>query len=64
MDKEMQRALALDGEKLRQLTGEYHGPWFPCKTCDGWGHFEFATGTEGDCEACNGTGWIEQHAQA
>jgi hypothetical protein len=26
MDKEMMRALAADGEKLRQLTGEDHGP--------------------------------------
>lgn len=27
-DKEMQTALAADGEKLRALTGEDHGPWF------------------------------------
>ena len=27
MDKEMQKALEADGEKLRQLTGEDHGPW-------------------------------------
>lgn len=27
MDREMERALELDGEKLRQLTGEDHGPW-------------------------------------
>lgn len=26
-NKEMQRALEADGEKLRQLTGEDHGPW-------------------------------------
>jgi hypothetical protein len=26
-DREMQRALELDGEKLRQLTGEDHGPF-------------------------------------
>ena len=26
-DKEMQRALEADGEKLRQLTGEDHGPF-------------------------------------
>lgn len=25
--KEMQRALEADGEKLRQLTGQDHGPW-------------------------------------
>lgn len=27
-DREMERALELDGEKLRQLTGEDHGPFF------------------------------------
>lgn len=42
-DKEMQRALEDDGEKLRQLTGEDHGPVFfdeepypglaPCPHC-------------------------------
>lgn len=26
-DKEMQSALATDGEKLRAMTGEDHGPW-------------------------------------
>lgn len=26
-DKEMQAALAADGEKLRAMTGEDHGPW-------------------------------------
>lgn len=28
MDEEMIKALEADGEKLRQLTGEDHGPWF------------------------------------
>lgn len=28
MDKEMVKALKADGEKLRQLTGEDHGPFF------------------------------------
>lgn len=28
-DKEMIQALEADGEKLRQLTGEDHGPHFP-----------------------------------
>ena len=28
MDKEMMRALEADGEKLRDLTGEDHGPMF------------------------------------
>jgi hypothetical protein len=40
-DLEMQRALEADGEKLRQLTGEDHGPYFfddvtvyaPCPAC-------------------------------
>lgn len=27
--KEMQRALEADGEKLRQLTGQDHGPFYP-----------------------------------
>lgn len=26
-DKEMMKALKADGEKLRQMTGEDHGPW-------------------------------------
>lgn len=28
MDEEMRKALEADGEKLRQLTGEDHGPVF------------------------------------
>lgn len=27
MDEAMKKALEADGEKLRQLTGEDHGPW-------------------------------------
>lgn len=27
-DKNMQKALAADGEKLRAMTGEDHGPYF------------------------------------
>lgn len=27
MNAEMMRALEADGDKLRQLTGEDHGPW-------------------------------------
>lgn len=34
MDKEMQRALELDGEKLRQLTGEDHGPFEVARRCE------------------------------
>jgi hypothetical protein len=30
---EMQKALLADGEKLRQLTGEDHGPQFVCAFC-------------------------------
>lgn len=39
MNKEMQDALIADGEKLTQLTGEDHGPYFeltesdPCPRC-------------------------------
>ena len=28
IDSDMVRALEADGEKLRQLTGQDHGPWF------------------------------------
>jgi len=37
MDKEMQRALMLDAEKLGHLTGEDHTPEFlaDCEECDG-----------------------------
>lgn len=58
-DREMQRALEADGEKLRQLTGEDHGPWFiddeypgqaPCPNCfesSGYmGHLVSATWTD------------------
>lgn len=43
IDREMQRALEADGEKLRQITGDDHGPYFvtdepypgqaPCPHC-------------------------------
>jgi predicted nucleic-acid-binding Zn-ribbon protein len=38
-DREMQAALEADGEKLRQLTGEDHGPWYfvDCPNCGGTG---------------------------
>ncbi len=43
--KEMQEALEADGEKLRQMTGQDHGPvflgppqqWYVCDACDGEG---------------------------
>jgi len=46
--KEMQAALVADGEKLKQLTGEDHGPVFlvECICCDG----------SGECPECDGTG--------
>ena len=33
MTDEMEKALRADGEKLKQLTGEDHGPfmWCPCE---------------------------------
>lgn len=39
MDEELMRALEADGEKLRQLTGRDHGPWFDTEPTDeelGW----------------------------
>jgi DnaJ-class molecular chaperone len=48
MNREMMNALEEDGEKLRQLTGEDHGPWsvpeewVVCEACDGEG--EVGTG--------------------
>jgi hypothetical protein len=59
IDRQLERALIEDGKKLRQLTGQNHGPWFPCGLCGGWGHLEFTNGVEMDCPICNGTGWIE-----
>lgn len=50
MTPEMQRALHADGKKLRQLTGEDHGPWdlpeppqqwFVCDECDGTGEIPY-----------------------
>lgn len=51
IDKEMMKALEADGGKLRQMTGEDHGPrfiegppqqWFVCDDCAGEG--EIGTG--------------------
>ena len=63
MDKEMQKALEADGEKLRQLTGEDHGPW--CVVCLGTGVYEsedVKTGQhiEFECYACDGFGRLKQ----
>lgn len=73
MDKEMQRALEIDGEILRQLTGRDHGPEFleACDACGGEGHiartihvYEHGCGfshpdvEESPCPACGGNGWL------
>lgn len=68
-DLEMQRALEADGEKLRQLTGDDHGPWVlaECPCCDGAGEWDegplptSSGATEPDyrqvfCPECEGTG--------
>ena len=56
MTKDQIAALEADGEKLRQMTGEDHGPYFidlyaPCVMCGGDGE---------QCEACGGSGWVER----
>lgn len=61
-DDEMRRALIADGEKLRQLTGEDHGPDFideeECWNCGGEGYVyncfeEYAcVDPEGGCDEC------------
>jgi hypothetical protein len=71
--KEMMDALEADGEKLRQLTGEDHGPLFlaACEECGGEGStrhritvYERGCGFPHDdvderpCKACGGTGAI------
>jgi DnaJ-class molecular chaperone len=70
-DREMMKALEADGEKLRQLTGEDHGPvWIDdrmvvCETCGGDGFFDRVTGLEpngtpvweeNQCPTCQGAG--------
>lgn len=49
LDKEMTDALKADGDKLRQLTGEDHGPMYyiECAVC---GEFWFSK--EPDCDEC------------
>lgn len=62
---EMTAALLADGEKLRQLTGEDHGPWdllpvedrfelVDCPSCGGRGG-----SYDGPCSDCYGTGEVE-----
>jgi hypothetical protein len=66
--KEMKRALEADGEKLRQLTGEDHGPefWITCEACCGEGSIEKPHPFPDDpyycdvikCDTCNGVGLV------
>lgn len=69
LDKEMIAALEADGEKLRHLTGEDHGPefWLDCPECGGEGAIEKWEGVSKwsidppsaqvvPCQACNGAG--------
>jgi hypothetical protein len=54
VNEEMMKALEVDGEKLRHLTGEDHGPHFVCdhrETSEWkWGKLPFYT-----CDACGET---------
>lgn len=73
-DHEMQRALELDGEKLRQMTGDDHGPWYPgqapCPYCfessgyvwehgNDWNSGPWSNQTNIPCRHCNGTGTVD-----
>lgn len=70
---EMWEALEADGEKLRQLTGEDHGPWLieDCPECGGAGIiprritvYEHGCGFPHDdtdevpCADCDGSGVV------
>lgn len=72
-DNEMMKALEADGEYLRQMTGEDHGPVFllTCEACAGEGLFhkkatfrEAGCGFQRDdtyevkCEVCDGFGTV------
>ena len=72
-DKEMMRALEADGEYLRQMTGEDHGPYWldTCPHCEGAGvtshritvyeagcAFPHDDSDERKCEECDGFGTI------
>lgn len=68
--REMMKALEADGAKLRQLTGEDHGPvWIDdrmvtCETCGGDGSFDRVVGHDPSgpvwedrfCPTCQGAG--------
>jgi hypothetical protein len=64
IDKELKRALEADGEKLKAMTGQDHGPVFlteeeppdaECPRCGGEGSDEMGF----ECETCDGYGYIE-----
>lgn len=78
MNKEMQRALMLDAEKLNHLTGEDHTPEFlaDCPECGGSGEiletihvYEAGCGFSHpdvygkSCRACGGNGWLVLEAE-
>ena len=48
MDKTMMAALEADGEKLRALTGEDHGPHFVTRRCDNCLHMMQEASAFGD----------------
>lgn len=58
MDKAMQDALIADGEKLKALTGEDHGPNFGwwCPTCEQLVPNEHVTYEETHDTRCGGCG--------
>lgn len=65
---DMDKALELDGEKLRALTGQDHGPFKTaqaiCERCDGQGWYPIREDNgEGDpdiedCPDCNASGML------
>jgi hypothetical protein len=69
--KEMMDALEADGEKLRQLTGEDHGPWefryALCEACGSEGRIYSGNDPhprdEGPCPVCDGTGVVESKVE-
>ncbi len=74
MYPEMIKALEADGEKLRQLTGEDHGPFIvtgyvPCERCHGTGEIIISVGshqcdTDGMlCSACEGYGFTAEDCE-
>jgi hypothetical protein len=71
--REMRKVLEADGLKLKQLTGEDHGPYFmdtweTCPDCGGDGEILEARPQHDDpgfcvvhqCEKCGGSGWVCQ----